>query len=532
VGSGRSGGSFVKTVGLKALAGRVGAAGVGVAARARNRHDPPRVVFPHPEPTRIDDVTIVDPRDGSKTPGMSILMRNGSISAVAPVGTVAIDEGVRVVDGAGRYAVPGYNNMHTHVLQAERPALMMVTMLAEGVTGMRQMMGTCELLRYREENRLPLTPHAPQLLSMPGDLLLPFNCGSVIEVVEEISRQQDQGADFIKLILVGRKVFFAAVKAAHERGMKIAGHLPPSVGIAEASAVGFDSIEHLGTGANVWIACSSDAGLSGKRDLRSPVLSLVAHLPFAYRIFTKVMQKRLINPAAYAEPGDLMTLQQALDTYDYNKARALARSLAANRTWQTPTLVRLRTQYLADAPEYQDDPWLAMMSKRNRCEYLKVLARFGRLPDEVRATYRKAYALSLTMVGLWHQHGVPMMTGTDGQGRVPGQSLQLEFQEMCRAGLAPIDILRATTIAPAHYLDRIDRMGLIAAGMDANFLLLDSDPLAAVQNLAAISVMVRAGHTFTTDELAAIRERLATADVEHPHTRLAAAGRQNSCCGA
>jgi imidazolonepropionase-like amidohydrolase len=517
VGDGRSGGSYLKTVGWGALAGRAGAVGVGVATRARTRSHPPRVVFPHPEPTRIDDVTIVDPRDGSKMPGMSVLMRNGSISAVTPVGTVALDEGLRVVDGAGRYAVPGYNNMHTHALQAERPALMMVTMLAEGVTGMRQMMGTGDLLRYREENRLPLTPHAPQLLSMPGDLLLPFNCGSVNEVVEEISRQQDQGADFIKLILVGREVFFAAVEAAHDRGMKIAGHLPPSVGIAEASAVGFDSIEHLGTGANVWIACSSDAGITGKHDLRPPMLSLLAHLPFAYRIFTKVMQKRLINPAAYVKSDDVTALQQALDTYDHNKARELARTLAANRTWQTPTLVRLRTQYLADAPEYQDDPWLAMMSKRDRSEYLKVLARFRRLPDGVRATYRKAYALSLTMVGLWHQHGVPMMTGTDGQGRAPGQSLQLEFQEMSTAGLAPLDILRATTIAPAHYLDRIDQMGLIAPGMDANFLLLESDPLAAVQNLAAISVVVRAGHTFTTDELSVTTERLATADVDHSH---------------
>lgn len=532
-GSGRSRKALLKTVGLGALAVGVGAFGGRVAAGARTHGDPSRVVFPRAQPTRIDDVTIIYPRDGAKTPAMSVLMRDGRIAAVAPVGTLSAEDGVRVLDGAGRYAVPGYNNMHTHALQAERPALMMATMLAEGVTGMRQMMGTANLLRYRAENRLPLTPHAPQLLAMPGDLLLPFNCASVDEVVDQITGQQSQGADFIKLILVEREVFHAAVNAAHDRGMKIAGHLPPSIGIAEASAAGFDSVEHLGTGANVWIACSDDATLGGKRDLRLPVPSWVAHIPFAYNIFDKFMQKMLINPAAYAKPGDIAAMQKALDTYNGDKAGKLATTLAMNRTWQTPTLVRLRTQYLADAPEYQDDPWLAAMPKRDRSDYFHVLDRFRRLPPEMRATYRQAYDMSLTMVGLWHQHGVPIMTGTDGQGRFPGQALQLEFREMSKAGLAPLDILRASTIAPAEYLDRTDRMGRIAQGMDANLLLLDSDPLSAIQNLAAISVVVRAGHLFTTDELAATIEQLAAADEEHD-TALAAARTRpdHPCCGA
>jgi hypothetical protein len=481
-------------------------------ARTRRRVDSPRVVFPGAQPTRIDGVTIIDPRDGAATPGMSVLMRNGRISTVAPVGTVPVDDGVRVLDGAGRYAVPGYNNMHTHALQADRPALMMATMLAEGVTGMRQMMGSADLLRRRTENRLPLTPCAPQLLSIPGDLLLPFNCGSVDEVVDEITRQKDEGADFIKLILVERDVFFAAIDAAHDRGLKIAGHLPPSVSIVEASDAGFDSIEHLGTGANVWIACSSDATLGGKRDIRLPVPSWVVQAPFAYRVFTKLMEKRLINPAAFAKPGDVALLQKALDSYDDTRARELARTLAANRTWQTPTLVRLRTQFLADAPEYQNDPWLAMMSTRDRSDYGNVLDRFRRLPRHARTTYHQAYDMSLSTVGLWHEHGVPIMTGTDGQGRVPGQTLQLEFREMSKAGLAPLDILRASTVAPADYLDLTDRMGRIAQGMDANFLLLDSDPLAAVENLAAISVVVRAGHPITADDLAATIDHLAAAN--------------------
>jgi hypothetical protein len=134
-------------------------------ARTRRRVDSPRVVLPGAQPTRIDGVTIIDPRDGAATPGMSVLMRNGRIATVAPVGTVSVDDGVRVLDGAGRYAVPGYNNMHTHALQADRPALMMATMLAEGVTTGRRRKPRRHL-RHRprrppDHHRRPRRDHRP-----------------------------------------------------------------------------------------------------------------------------------------------------------------------------------------------------------------------------------------------------------------------------------------------------------------------------------------------------------------------------------
>jgi imidazolonepropionase-like amidohydrolase len=95
------------------------------------------------------------------------------------------------------------------------------------------------------------------------------------------------------------------------------------------------------------------------------------------------------------------------------------------------------------------------------------------------------------------------MTGTDGSGTDPARAIQLEFHELARAGLSPLDVLRAATTAPATYLGLADRMGRVAAGMDADFLLLDADPLDSVDSLGAISMVFRAGHGFTAERMAA-----------------------------
>ncbi|MEV4086338.1 amidohydrolase family protein [Nonomuraea fuscirosea] len=421
----------------------------------------------------------------------------------------ASGEGVRRVDGAGRFVVPGYNNMHSHALAAERPALVLAAMLAEGVTGFRQMSGSPEMLEDRADGRLPLGVHAPALLGMPGDLLMPFNAGSAEDAEKEVARQKEQGADFIKLILVERPVFFAAMEAAKARGLKVAGHLPPSISPLEAARAGFGSIEHFGAGDNLWIACSANfAALQARVDTGLPVPSFVVDMPFAGDVFMSRMEKRLINPSAYTEPEAAALLRDALDSYDEARCRELARAFKAYGTWQVPTLVRLRTQELADAPEYETDPWLAHMSDATVADWREATARFRALPAATRETFRRAYDLRLRVVALWHEEGVPMLTGTDGQGKVPGQTMRQEFGELAKAGLSPLAILRMSTTAAAEYLGRADRMGLVAPGMEANFLLLDADPVRDVGNLTRVSAVVRAGHFLPLQELQAVMSQL------------------------
>jgi imidazolonepropionase-like amidohydrolase len=508
--------SFLKRAGKGALLVGAGAAGAQVVEPLLRPAVPGRVEFPAAGPVRIDDVTVVDPLDGSRAAGMSILVRDGQVESVTPTGAAPAERGVRVIAGAGRFAVPGFNNMHTHALQAERPALALATMLAEGVTGMRQMEGSATMLRYRAEQRLPLTPRAPGLLAMPGELLLPFNVLSADEARDEVARQWDQGADFIKMIMTERDAFFAAVNAAHEHGLRIAGHLPPSVRIDEAARAGFDCVEHLGTSTNVWIACSRDAdALWKEKDTSLPAPSWVARLPYAGDIYMAVKKGDLTgNASNTTSEEDLSLLARAFDSFDQDRARDLAAVFVENGTWQCPTLVRLRAKYLSDDTVYRSDPWLNTMTEEARDEYLSTVDEFAALPAGTRETFRRYYERTVETVGIWHQAGAPVLAGTDGAGRDVGNSIQLEFRELAKAGLSPLEVLRSATIAPARYLDRTDRMGRIAAGTDADLVLLDADPLASVENLASISLVVRGGHPFTAHELATHIDELAGQDID------------------
>ncbi|WP_022878441.1 amidohydrolase family protein [Microbacterium sp. B19] len=492
---------------------------------------PPRTTPVAPGSLRIDHVTVVDPRDGSRDDGVSILIRDGRIIAVGDVASLASVPGVQAVDGEGRFAVPGYNNMHSHALQAQNPALMMATMLAEGVTGMRQMLGTSEMLAHRAANRLPLSMNAPRLLAMPGDILTPFNAGSVDAVQKAIDAQYDAGADFIKMVLTDRDVFFAAVERAHAKGLRIAGHLPESVLPSEASAARFDSIEHLGASDGIWIETSSRRDeLWATDDTGLPLPAWIAGLPGVGEIYTATSAKKLINPAAFDSPEAVAFKREAVQAFDEGAARALAATFVKNDTWHAPTLVRLRTQYLMDDVEYEKDPWLSLMTESTRRDYDDVLATFRALPDLTRESYREVYDAVLRVTKVLHDEGVPMMAATDGQGKAPGQRLQLEFQELAKAGIRPLDILRMATTAPARYLGRTATMGVIAPGADADLLLLASDPTVDVAALGSITAIVRDGHFLPAEDLDALIERLAEQPEEGAAPGFPTAATPYECC--
>jgi len=221
---------------------------------------------------RLRDVTIVDTHTGKLTQSIDILMDKGRIVAITPSTATSKDSSIPSIVATGKLAVPGYNKMHVHVLdQGNAPALL-AWMLAEGITGFRQMSGSLELLAERRNGTLPIGKNAPALLVMPGSLLTPFNSRSPEMVRAEIQQQKIQGANFIKVALVSPEVFFAAIAGAKSVGLPILGHLQEGVAPERASRLGFRSIEHLGPGDPIWIGCSSEQSALLEDAARHPPL--------------------------------------------------------------------------------------------------------------------------------------------------------------------------------------------------------------------------------------------------------------------
>jgi imidazolonepropionase-like amidohydrolase len=459
----------------------------------------------------LDGGTVVDPRDGSTAANVSVRIRAGRIVEVSPCAAVREDPSVDRIDVTDKFIVPGYNDMHSHALNLSDPSGSLALMLAEGVTGFRQMSGSPALLKRRRDNALQLGPAAPALLETAGAILTPLNAGSSEAAGAEIRRQHAQGADFVKIVMASPDVFMAAIDEAVAVGIPILGHLQEGVDLVAASQAGFRSVEHLGPGSPVWTSCSSlEEELRRQASERTVIKAPPFKIPFLERIVAWRMQKLLVNPAAFSDPVDVTRIQRAVDTYSEDKAATVAAQLAEHSTWQVPTLVRLRSMEHAGADEYERDEMLTYLPAKNIRRWRKVTQKFLALPAESRATYRALYPRQLSLTKLFADHGVRMMTGTDGGSMMaPGLTLRQEFGELAKAGLSPLKILQMTTTDPADYLGRQDTMGTVEPGRHADLVVLDANPLDSVENLHRISAVVRAGKHYSAADLAALKAKVA-----------------------
>jgi imidazolonepropionase-like amidohydrolase len=66
--------------------------------------------------TVINDVTIVNTRDGSLTPGMVVVVDNAKIVRIARAGSVRVGGAAQAIDASGKFVVPGYLDMHAHLV--------------------------------------------------------------------------------------------------------------------------------------------------------------------------------------------------------------------------------------------------------------------------------------------------------------------------------------------------------------------------------------------------------------------------------
>lgn len=474
---------------------------VGYAGLAWVTREPVRPVVELPVAGRLllTDVTVVDPRDGSKRPGMSVLMEKGLIVHVGPAGS-ADAYGAKVVRGGGGYLVPGYNDMHAHPLGAEDPSGDLALMLTNGVTGFRQMSGSDAMLSERRELRLPTGEDAPAALALPGPLLTPLNASRAEQVRATIRGQKGAGADFVKVGMVNEPVLFAALAEGREIGIPVAGHVPAGTDILAAARRGMRAVEHLGPAHGLLIACSArrDALLAElKAQTRAPDLPA-----FDSRIVDKLAEwalaKRVINPAAADhEAGAVGPLKEAMASFDEAQCRNAMRGLKDAGNWQVPTLIRLKAIYFADDPAFRADPALRYVPPATVKGWEAAADRFEAIyPAADRAAMRKGYEASLRLVKMLDEEGVPMLAGSDSSGAgwvVPGFALHREFDELARAGLPPLRILQMTTSDAARFLGREESMGAIAPGMAADAVLLAADPTADAANLHRIEGVVHRG---------------------------------------
>ncbi len=464
----------------------------------------------------IRDVTVVSTRDGSLQAHRDVAVSGDTIVSVGPAGPDGVPRDARVVDAGDKYLVPGFNDMHAHMFP--RPggggdsSGTFDLMLAHGITGFRQMSGSVRMLQQRAAGTL-MPERAPRLLAMPGPVLTPFNAASARAAIGTIRQQHDLGADFIKAALMTSEVFYAAQAEARRLGISILGHLPNGIDVARASGEGMRSIEHLGPGATLLACCSTDSEAVTEKLAARPGFKLPpVRFSFLEPVLDRVLAKVVINPANMSRQADIDILGQVTASFDQGPVAGLAQRFVADGTWHVPTLIRTRTMYLCDDPEFPAEPGLRYMAPSTLRAWQKAASKFASFPASSRQTFRTVYATLAHLASLLNAAGVRMLAGSDSGGaawEVPGIALHQEFDELAQAGLPPLRILQMTTWDAAEFLDATDVMGTVDVGKHADLVVLDANPVESADHLHRIAGVIRGGHYYSPADLDAIKDNVA-----------------------
>jgi hypothetical protein len=424
----------------------------------------------------ITHVTVIDTETGKETQDRTVIISGERISEVRDSNGVKPPAGTKVVDGKGKYLIPGLWDMHVHSVFAERVDSMFPTFIANGVLGIRDMgtsmpLAEIDQLRQQTANGSRLGPRivaaGPILDGRPKPLRTNFVAITTPEEGREtVRRLKTGGSDFIKVYSqLSRDSFLAIADEAKKRNIPFSGHVPFAVSALEASDTGQKSMEHLW---GIYLSCSSR-----EEELRSEMLKGGVNLSGSERI--------------------RLELDEAAASYDERKAADVFAHLAKNGTWLVPTFTAvLRDSEIFDV-RVTTDP---------RLKYIPpaVQKRWSEAASAGAAIKSKSYERKIQVVGAMHRAGVPLLAGTDAGWVQPyvyaGFSLHDELALLVQAGLTPMESLQTATINPARFLGMEKDLGTVEKGKVANLVLLDADPFANIRNTARISAVFLLGREF------------------------------------
>lgn len=445
-------------------------------------------------------VTVIDATGSDALRDMTVVVRGDRIVRIGSAHDTRIPKGAHIVDGRGKYLIPGLWDMHAHPFASQKaffPLFALHLYLANGVTGLRDMFGPLAIERQWRTGIESGAIAGPRML-FGGSLVdgpKPAWPGSIAVGDAEAGRsavrsQKSAGADFIKVYdLLPREAYFAIADEARKQGIPVAGHIPASVSAREASDAGQRSIEHLDLA--ILVACSTR-----EEELRAEALRAKGDAEIDNS--TALV---LINSVAAS----------ALDSYSEEKARALFSRMRENGTSIVPTLL----VFVAEANmANQADPRLKYLPRALREEWrpdADFLAAFS--ADDI-ALGKRLFPKYLQLVADMHRAGVRILAGTDSLGVpycFPGSGVHDEMELLVKAGLTPMQALQAATRNPAEHLGLGDVLGTIEEGKRADLVLLDADPLAEIANIRKIAGVVSRGRLFDRRELDAMLEVIESA---------------------
>jgi Amidohydrolase family len=445
-------------------------------------------------------VTVIDATGSPPSANMTVVVKGDRLVEVGRDVDVDLAPGTKAIDLTGTYVIPGLADMHAHNQPSVSPSVYVVN----GVTTVREMSGAPFVLDWRQAidagtllgPRLvigsPMIDGAPSLWeNVPAPVVSVADGPAARQAVRDA---KGQGYDFVKVYSrLSRQAFLALADEARLQGIPIAGHCPDLVPLGEASAAGERSFEHL---FDLLYATSAQ-----EAELRPRVDAITLELgPFG-------------GYASWFHQTNAIEWDAA-SSYSPQKAAALFAQLVRDGSAQVPTLATLKlvdlpTDVALEDPRLQYVPASLLAAWQYELSGIFLAGR----SDEESAQRRQLFERRLALVGALRQAGVRVLAGTDNMTPwvIPGFSLHDELALLVRAGLTPLEALQAATVEPARFLGLQDTLGTVEKGKVADLVVLDADPLQAIENTTHIHAVVLRGRLIMPEERQGLLDQLAAA---------------------
>lgn len=436
----------------------------------------------------ITHVSVVNVNNSKIENDQTVLLDSNMIVAVGSFKKIKIPQDATIIDGKGKYLMPGLTDAHIHFFQSgslyTRPdgfnfsavypyekdqkwikdnfSQLMKRYLAAGITTVADVGGPMSNFERRsmleKDATLPyawvtgplISTYQPPNLDKKDPPILKVNTAE--EARELVRKQIPSKPDFIKIWFIvlpnqeAKKllpIVQAAIDESHKNGLKVAVHATEH----ETAKLAVEN------GADILVHSVDDKVLSPeflrllkeKQTVYIPTLLVAQNYnrAFTQQFNYSPYELKIADPIILGTLMDIQHMDKSKVPFDYKKMRA-----------RTPI------------PSHEDSTML---------QNLSLLSQFKGL----------------------------IVSGTDAGniGTHHGSSLYPEFLAMKQAGLSNQDIIKSSTINAAKGFGRSNETGSIEKGKRADLLLLKADPFADLSALQQIELIFHKGKRFTPTEL-------------------------------
>lgn len=411
----------------------------------------------------------------------SVVVKDGKILEIGDANKIKLPKGAVRIDAQGKFLIPGLVDMHTHLLSdgPEYPDSIaqdeLRVMVANGVTTIRFMIGTPELLTLRGQSA------AGEIVAPTIFVASPHLTGKeqgnnfVVTTPDEardaVRKSKAAGYDFIKVTtFLPSLLYETAIDEAAKQNIRVVGHADSRFVTVPRAWKARQQIEHLDGYLEMLIR--DDAPMKGS-----------------------VSDIYIYNPKNW----------DSLDYIDEGKIAKVAKMTVESNAYVNPTQhfmkntfglprseesIRAQPDFRFYPPKVQQQ-WLDFYKKNKMLQ---------QVPLEKRARWVE---LRNKLIKAIYDAGGKIMAGSDTPEFLwlYGFSMHRELKALSDAGLPNYAVLAAGTRNAHEFLGSIKRSGTIEKGKQADLILLDANPLDDIRNTEKRYGVMLKGKFYTQAEM-------------------------------